>query len=137
VVEVGVFQVHAQQIRHEEPCLIAACAGADLNDDVAVVARVFGNQHVFQFSIQLVTPGSKFVQLQACHFEQLTISDVNQCFSFPGLCQVIFVLAGKGYDRFQVGAFLGKLRHELKIRPSFSQAAVKFRKAVEDCFKFL
>jgi len=46
-VDVGVFQVHAQQICHEQAGFIAAGAGTDLNDNVAVIAWVFGNQHAF------------------------------------------------------------------------------------------
>ena len=49
----GVFGVHAEQVAREQSGLVAASAGADLEDGALLVGRVLGQQHELQRAVGL------------------------------------------------------------------------------------
>src|SRR5256885_7354981 len=49
----GVTRVHAEQVGGEERRLVAAGAGADLEEDIALVVRVPGQQRLLQIGLEL------------------------------------------------------------------------------------
>ena len=48
----GIARVHAEQVRREQRRLVAARAGADFEEDVALVVGIPGQQHRLQFGLE-------------------------------------------------------------------------------------
>jgi hypothetical protein len=55
-IALGKAQVHAQQIAGEQRGFVATRAGTDFEEDVAVVVRIFRQQHFLQFSAEFFHP---------------------------------------------------------------------------------
>jgi len=53
----GIARIHAEQVAGEQCRFVAAGAGADLEEDVAVVVGVRGQQQFLQLQLQRVATG--------------------------------------------------------------------------------
>ena len=69
----GITQIHAHQHGGEQAGLVAACARAHLQDDVAVVVRIAGNQVQQKRLLQRRNLCFQTLQLLAGGFAQLWI----------------------------------------------------------------
>ena len=102
VMQVGIAQVHAQQVGRKEGGLIAAGAGPNFYDNVAIVARVFWDQEGAQFSLNPVKLFAELLKLLFGEFAHFAFSAAKQ-----GFC--LFQLRMGGV------ILLGKVDHGLKF----------------------
>src|SRR5690348_9785600 len=59
----GVAGIHAEEISGEEPRLVAAGAGADLEERVALVVRVLRDERLLKACLELFHAGARALQL--------------------------------------------------------------------------
>ena len=70
--------VHPEQVAREQGSFIAARAGADFNDGVAVFRGVPGQQAVLNVAAQFFQPGFQLGNLQGCKLRQFRIICLRQ-----------------------------------------------------------
>jgi hypothetical protein len=88
----GVAGVHAEQLGREEGGLVAAGAGADLEDDVALVVRVLRDQLEAEPLLDLADPLLEPVALLLGHQEELVV--LGQAGEhLPGFVELLLDLA--------------------------------------------
>ena len=66
-------RVHAEDLGREERGLVAAGAGADLEQDVLLVVRVLGDEEEADLGVQGVAAGLERAQLLVGHLAQLGV----------------------------------------------------------------
>ena len=66
--------VHAEQVGCEQACLVATCAGADLDDHVAVVGGILRDECEFQVTVEALRLGGEAVDLLAGHVLHLVVA---------------------------------------------------------------
>ena len=107
--QVGIALVHAEQVAGEQRRLVAAGAGADLEDGALLVVGVLGQQQEPDLTLQLGQPASQLAPLLLGQLAHLGIAAAS-CSSSRKLALRILV----GLDRLdhwpEVGELLGELR---------------------------
>ena len=74
----GVARVHAEELRGEQRGLVATRAGADLEDDVALVVGIARHEQHLQALVERVEPGFDRGQLAARHLANLGVGVLQQ-----------------------------------------------------------
>ncbi len=74
----GIARIHAEQIAGKDRRLVAASAGADLEEHVAPVVGVLGQQHALQIGFQRLELGLGFADLLLGHLAHVGIAVLEQ-----------------------------------------------------------
>ncbi len=125
--QVGVALVHAEQLGGEQRGLVAAGAGAHLEDGVARVGLVARQQQQLHLALQ---PGQTVLQrrvLALCHGAHFRIRlGVDQLLQVGQLRPCAFQLLDLGHDRAEVGIFLRQAREFAGVAGAFRHQLRQF-----------
>ena len=122
----GVARVHAEQIGRKEGRLVAARAGADLDDDILFVARVARQEHGPQL---LLKRRPLWLELEGLGLGQGAQVGVGLAAHGLGLFEGAahpLELAIRGHQGFDLRAFAGQLRDARVVCGAFGHQAVEF-----------
>ena len=99
---VRVARVHPVELRREQGGLLSACAGADLEDHVAIVVRVAWQQQHPQIRQQARLEDFESLDLVTCHLPELVVGfGVAHFAGSAQLAPGFLELAVRGDNRFK------------------------------------
>ena len=97
--------VHAEQVCREQGGFITAGAGANFNDHVFGIPRIFGNQQRADLFFKLFNAGFEFIDFHLSQFRHFVVRSAGQFFGIVKLLQRGFIFAPLFDDLFDVGPF--------------------------------
>ncbi len=111
----GIARVHAEQVGGEQPGLIASRPGADLDDDVAIVARIAGHEQRSQPPVEFLQPRRQLLHLGLGQSAQVRVFVRAQAAGLLELPLYRLVLAIGSHDRLEPGTLAPQLGHALRL----------------------
>jgi len=107
--QLGEAGVHAEQVGGEQPRLVAARAGPDLEDDVLLVVRVFGKQQDRESLLELPDPRLERRDLLLGQFPEPLVALPQHLLGLVELAARLLVVPEGLDERRQIGVLLGQL----------------------------
>src|SRR2546426_3110663 len=74
----GVLRVHTRQLRGEQRGLLAACAGADLDEDVLLVVGIARQEQALQLVLERRLAGGEVVHLGLSELDELAVTALRK-----------------------------------------------------------
>ena len=112
----GVLAVHPEQLAGEQGRLVAARAGADLEDDVLLIVGILRDEKDLQIADEGVAPGGEGFQLFLRQLAHVGIAAGDHFFGLRNLGRDGLVLAVLLDERLQLRQRLRVLAHFVRIR---------------------
>ena len=105
----GMSGVEAVQIRSKQSCLVAAGTGTDLDNGIAAIIRIFGNQESASRLFQLLQLLLQLSQLGLRQFNELCVLTIgDDLFRLITTLMPLPIRAGNRYDLLQLTLFTGQ-----------------------------
>jgi hypothetical protein len=115
----AIAAVHAEELGGEERRLVAAGAGADLEDDVLAVVRVLRDERLLDLSVERLALSGEARRLGLGQDAQLLVRrGLGRRHHFAGVGELsvdLAQLAEEGDDRVDLGERLADLAHRLGV----------------------
>ena len=135
--ECGIALIHPEQVAGEQRRLVAAGAGPDLDDDIALVGGVLGQQQQAESLLRLADPDIEHRALVLGQRLELAVAGLRQHFlDFRPLALQRVQGPGGPDDRLELGIFLGQSDKGIARRPA-RQCGLDHRKTVIEPGNFL